>query len=321
MKKTLIYISLFILLILENSYSAQIKERNFIKDIKKIDKNFYYQISFKESKINFINNFKDYDNLINKKNYSSKQERQKIILDNFFLKSKDNYISTFLNGKPHGAYRKFHYNNLKNNPIEFLALITSEIIHGYHDDNLTYNNKLETLLKRKLILTCSSSSLFIKDLLNFYNIESRIVSTNATSLRNGYDDGHILLEIFINDFNKWILFDVTNGVVFKDLYNKYLSIYELKKIDFDLVNIIKLTDSPKLDFSSYMEYQFLQDYTYYNLRDWFERIFENVSIIGEGWKKYILNYNIKKRNIEFLKKENPDLIFLNEKKFHNRFYK
>ena len=64
----------------------------------------------------------------------------------------------------------------------------------------------------------------------------------------------------------------------------------------------------------------MQEYSLYNKHSWFRRIFETLTIYDDGIQ-YVLNDNIKDSKFKLLSSYNPDLIYLDEKKFYNRFYK
>lgn len=88
--------------------------------------------------------------------------------------------------------------------------------HGASDDKYTAKEIMQIARYDKLCLTCKRISYYTRDVLISLGYKARIVATSTTKNGNGFDDGHIMLEVFIPDMKKWVLADLDNNMIFSD---------------------------------------------------------------------------------------------------------
>ncbi len=63
-------------------------------------------------------------------------------------------------------------------------------------------------------LICGYISKFAHELLDELGIKSRIVYRHTLHNLTGYDDGHVMIEVFRDDLKKWVLYDIDNNCYF-----------------------------------------------------------------------------------------------------------
>lgn len=95
---------------------------------------------------------------------------------------------------------------------DILALLGSISIlhlHGHHHDRLSYQQKLQRLREGSLSLTCGDIAALVMQLLGDLGFRARRLYTlRLEGTWNTYDNGHILLEFFWNEYNKWVAVDI-----------------------------------------------------------------------------------------------------------------
>ena len=86
------------------------------------------------------------------------------------------------------------------------------ITYGTLDDNVNNYFQLSKISsQRKLSLTCGRTVQFALDMLNELGIESRQISLFALNNINNMSDGHVMIEVYRKDLNKWVLYDLSNN--------------------------------------------------------------------------------------------------------------
>lgn len=96
--------------------------------------------------------------------------------------------------------------------------------HGSRDDYKSFDEVIALALTYKLVLTCGPYTKIITTLLTQLRIPIRTVAVKTLEERNGYSDGHVLSEIYLD--GRWIAFDV-DGHVLYSFGGKRLSLLEL----------------------------------------------------------------------------------------------
>ncbi|RXK03731.1 hypothetical protein CRV02_00630 [Arcobacter sp. CECT 8989] len=227
-----------------------------------------------------------------------------------------------------GLYRIF--SSSKKNNFQFLVKGNSFLedmkncmylfARGNYDNPLLHETKLEILKKRKLIMTCSSVSRFMKLFIEHYypSIKVRIIYFLTEKKYNGYNDGHTILEIYCNEREKWIVVDFTRSCFYLK-NNIYLSAYELlnvNKVTTDIYNKFPIDlrfQEKNLNYIFFEEYSYSEEGT----KDYIKRIF-NILIIPSYNKVYAVS-SIK--NLKKVKKIYPNIVLLDKKDFLDKFYK
>lgn len=96
--------------------------------------------------------------------------------------------------------------------------------HGYRDNPRPYNEKLEIAQSGKLVVTCGEFSVFVTELFKSLNLRARAVGMTTLIQRNGYNDGHVLTEVFFD--GRWIVYDPDQGHLYR-AGGKRLNLLEL----------------------------------------------------------------------------------------------
>jgi hypothetical protein len=143
-------------------------------------------------------------------------------------------------------------------------------------------------------------------------IESRLVGFSRDSNFNGFDDGHILLEVKIN--NKWSAVDLDNNIIFMTPDLQTVSALQISLQPVYLENLLRIADDEgdyfnfrdgALNYSCYAESQ--------QLNTWYGQIMRVVSIEG--------NYFCPEyRDCSSFQKNNPSLKPVSQAEFMKLFY-
>ena len=203
---------------------------------------------------------------------------------------------------------------------QLLSSISWIVTHGNEHNKLDINEKQAQATNGKLFLTCNRVVNFTSSILEKYKFKTRTVQTLASKDLNGYDDEHVLLEVFDPKLQKWILIDIDNNAWFS-LDNVKLSLVEYKTAldSTKNVKIEKLSNDAVVDISNFRE----KGKSFYgvisenvmgdeNLIKWHKRIMDIVTIN----KVY---YNEKQ--INYMTKNKPEYSFKNHNDFLKEFYK
>jgi hypothetical protein len=180
----------------------------------------------------------------------------------------------------------------------------------YYPDNLDVLRKI--LINSNLSLTCGPLSIFFGKILKEMGIESRLVGFSRDSNFNGFDDGHILLEVKIG--NKWSAVDLDNNNIFMTPDLQTVSALQISLQPVYLENLLRIADDEgdyfnfrdgALNYSFYAESQ--------QLNAWYGQILRVVSIDG---KYFCPEY----RDCASFQRNNPALKLVSQTEFMKLFY-
>lgn len=219
--------------------------------------------------------------------------------------------------KPDGSIR--HVIVYQGDMYQLLSSICWIVTHGNEHNKLDFNGKLEKAKEGKLFLTCSKVASFANIILERNQFKSRIVQTFASKGINGYDDEHVLLEVFDKNAGKWVLIDLDNNVWFKH-ENMGLSLVEYKAAldSSKRFSIEKLSNDAAVDISNFKE----RGKNFYGIIS--ENVMGNENLIR--WHKRVMDivtinkvfYN--EQTIDFMAKNKPEYSFKNHNDFLKEFY-
>lgn len=113
---------------------------------------------------------------------------------------------------PGKGTRQFVVWRRRNGVETLLRNLTGLYSHGTRDDRATTELLLELVRTRPLSATCGSVVNLLVEVLRQLGVPSRRVLTTTLETFNGYDDGHVLLEIRFG--GRWHLYDPDLGVRF-----------------------------------------------------------------------------------------------------------
>ena len=125
--------------------------------------------------------------------------------------------------------------------LSALAWISSQSVSH---NNLPHHQLEEKALTEKILVTCSVISYFSHYILSKQGIKSRVIGTHTLDDWNGYDDGHMMLEVFMPDLKEWVLYDIGSKHYFtvNGLATNALGLYHAAKTgDFEMVPISNTT--------------------------------------------------------------------------------
>lgn len=190
--------------------------------------------------------------------------------------------------------------------------------HGNRDDRREFGEIKNIALDRKVVMTCGPYSNFSKRLLDEAGVRARTVNVKPLDERNGYDDGHVLIEVFLE--NRWVLCDIDQHNFFLDGARRLCLAEVSKRVDSGDYGLEKIAASVSLAVSDFRTDGF--DYgmkmettmnTEAGLRRWYARIMRVPVMEG----RYFTCGEDHRKRIEELW---PGLVFLPENQFNRRFY-
>jgi len=193
--------------------------------------------------------------------------------------------------------------------------------HGSRDDSGKFEELKVLASKEKLIMTCGPYSNFTHRLLEEQGIKSRVVASRALYERNGYDDGHVLIEVYLD--GRWVLCDIDQHVFFTNM-GRRLSLLDLSlKIPSGDYRLEHLASSMPLAVSSFKEdgydwglWMETAIHSEETLRRWYGRIMM-LPVISDAEGSFCAGNEKDRAGIERLW---PGLKFLTVDEFRKRFY-
>mgnify|MGYP006096444821 CR=1 FL=1 len=243
-----------------------------------------------------------------------------LLPDSLFIpKGKYNFYGNNYNLTKGGVYR-FIYPGVDNeqrivyngNIDTLLSSISWIVTHGNSDAGLNNEQLLQKATDSKLFITCGTISILADRILGNFGIKSRLIIGMTKDKWNNYDNGHSLIEVFREKYNKWVLYDLDNNC-FLTKNSEPLSFVELC----DIINnnqeyqIAKLSEDTRLAVNSFhdkegYEYDFYSESliaTDNSLKKWYSRVlqiplikegkyyfYDNDSVTTERMVKYSSNY-------------------------------
>jgi len=212
----------------------------------------------------------------------------------------------------------------KNNTDALISSVAWIYSHGNSDNRLSIDEINEKAMSGKIFATCGAISNWMKETLEEQNIPVRIVSTLTLEEWNSYDNGHTMVEIYRNEYNGWILYDLDNNAYFEK-NNKPLSLIEFTEAvkKNESYKIVKIANDIALDISNFetkqgYNYALLFDHVYGNeesLREWYKRVIQ-VPMIKENEKSYFFDNKNKEKILEY----SNSYSYISEQDFFKKFY-
>lgn len=212
-------------------------------------------------------------------------------------------------------------------PVLSAILLSFLSVRG-NNDNRKLNKELEQIAaNRFLSLTCGQNCLFCQIILQNYGIKSRIVYSHTHDELNSYNNGHVLLEVYSLQYEKYILVDIDKKCTFiqndnpLSLYEYGLAIYNKQAVNIDFHSSVTMVDlSSFVEKSTLFNYCFIE-YGFYSSQESLIKCLSRicqVPIMNEHGKIYACAWD---QEIEIkLSKINPAWAILDESDFRKRFY-
>ena len=196
--------------------------------------------------------------------------------------------------------------------------------HGNIDDGEDFSYVNKKALTSKIFVTCGPLSSWANKFLDNLSIKSRIVSTLTLDPWNSYDNGHILVEIFRYDLNKWVVYDLDNGCFFT-CNKKPLSLIEfVESVPLNNYEIHRLTNRANMDISNFRDRKSNFDFAFIvesrlsneeKLREWYRHVIQ-IPLILDGKFSYFFNTE----HVKKIQSYSSYHKFLEKDEFMKKFY-
>lgn len=191
--------------------------------------------------------------------------------------------------------------------------------HGEKDDKKNFSKLVLQAKKRKLFLTCESICRFAHKILDEHGIKSRIVGSRALDQWNNYDNGHYFIEVYREDLQQWILYDLNNSTCFTH-QGKFLSSldfienpdmnYQIHSISGNIRAALELKNFKRFNYS------FLTEARLATLSQWYSRIMQFIFI-----ENHSLNYTFYDKKPQGTKSSFDNFQYVGPTKFIEMFYR
>jgi len=207
--------------------------------------------------------------------------------------------------------------------------------HGGIDDYKDHDELIQKALTSKIYAQCYTISFSLQTILAEQGIQSRVVTTLTLEPWNTYNNGHTMLEVFRDDYNKWVVYDFDGNAYFEKDKTPLSLIEWYQLVPNDDYEIKYLADDVKVDVSNVSS---ADDYDYVFL---IESLLMNEEQQRELYKRVIqvvMIYENQKLNPDFpyggdsdylfFDERNPDLVesyshnykYMDREQFMERFY-
>lgn len=204
-------------------------------------------------------------------------------------------------------------------PIGLLKLLSSLVKHGAADNSKPHGDRILSLGKRSLSMTCNAVTDLAITILNDIGVRSRIVTTLALGEWNSYDNGHTFLEVYAPKLKKWVAIDLDAKVIFSTRESKMASAFDMVKSGPDGISYRKYSDIDSIDYSSFKDYQEIADFAFANKGDWCRRVLESIAIKDAKSGKYVFatkNQDDSDRILQY----SPEYMTVGYEDFEDMFY-
>ncbi len=198
----------------------------------------------------------------------------------------------------------------------FLSSIAWVVSHGHRDDKCSNQQLLNIAKKDKLYVTCERIVQFAMDLLMARGIRCRTVYFEEKTFTSTYDGGHVMIEVWLENSKKWILYDLDMGVYFEKNRSPLSLLEFMENAQKEEYDILLLAKDNTLDVSGFsakngFKYHFLMEAVVADLKSWYRKVCQVVIILHEG-KRYYLT--------DGCKHPHSNNIVLDELSFKTKFY-
>jgi hypothetical protein len=157
-------------------------------------------------------------------------------------------------------------------------------VHGIQTESGTYQNISDAGKYRKWSARCGVIAGLVSWLMPQLGVTARVRNVKTLGTLNGYDEGHLVVEtLHGSDYRMW---DMTNGVYFKDGTGKHMSTADL--IAWFVANPTGMPEMVKLDYDSKYTHDCvtLGNGAILDLGLYWERMFSTPALV-EAWYRRI----------------------------------
>lgn len=197
--------------------------------------------------------------------------------------------------------------------------------HGNSDSTKTFEEINSKALNSKIFGTCGKISVWIQKILESHNIKSRIVQTLTLDQWNTYDNGHTMIEIYREDLNQWVLYDLDNNLYFSR-NNEPLSLFDfMDAVSENSYEMNFLASDTTLDISNFKsdegyDYAFYAESVYSSddtLKKWYSRVIQVPMISEDKFSYFTTDTEEKRQRMESYASHHK---FLTNSEFLSKFY-
>jgi len=211
-----------------------------------------------------------------------------------------------------------------NDVNSLLSAVSWIYTHGNSDSGNSMEYLNEKATHSKIFGVCNTLSIWIIDVLEKNNLQSRLVQTMTLDNWNTYDNSHTMIEVYRKDLDKWVLYDLDNNAYFSQNGIELSLIEFADKVKGNNYKINYLSSDSKLDISNFkskdnFDYAFFGETIFSNeetLRLWYARIAQVPLIQNENLDFNFFDEEHKSKIENFA----PNYKFIDQTQFLYKFY-
>jgi hypothetical protein len=197
--------------------------------------------------------------------------------------------------------------------------------HGNSDNDKGFEEINNKALNSKIFGTCGAISTWIYGVLESQNIKSRIVHTLTLNEWNTYDNGHTMIEVYHDDFKKWVLYDLDNNAYFSKNEIPLSLIEFIDAVKSDDYEVHLLASDTRLDVSNFnaknnYDFSFFAEGIYANentKKNWYKRVIQVPMIEEDKFSYFMTNNDEERKRVESYASYYK---YLSLDEFLNKFY-
>lgn len=168
----------------------------------------------------------------------------------------------------------------------FISAIAQVHAHGTQHEGLSGQPQSDWMRNHKVKQRCGYITNYMLHILPQIGVTCRQVALNTGDVPNGWDDGHVALEAFLN--GKWRLYDTTSGCFWKDGNGDHTNMKDVISIGMPNLTKFRLDiDEPfSADSAGAIDMGIVQEVlhnTTAKTQAWFERIYQIPQIGAVCW--------------------------------------
>ncbi len=174
-------------------------------------------------------------------------------------------------------------------------------------------------MQDKLLVSCGIITKLANHILTDYGYKSRITISITLNERKTFNDAHNCIEVYRNEYEKWILYDLDNNAYFT---HEGIPLSLIEFVDYSSsgdYDINYIANDTRIDVVNWLfedyNWSFLGEMNTADLKEYYKRVMQ-VSLLKDG--DYFFFYD--KENQTEIESYSTNFKYMDEEEFFNKFY-